>query len=109
MDALRGKVIGVRVTDSEFSAIVEKAKIAGMHRGRWLREAALTRKLPPPPVPAVNIQKYGELGKLSGILNQLAKAANQGRILGVKPEDFARVKIEVDGLRRDLLGLTRGE
>lgn len=108
-DELRQHRVNVRLTHAEKAALIESAEKMGMHPATWLRQAALKRRLPPPPVPAVNIKKYGELGKLSGILNQLAKAAHQGKVLGIKPEDLARVKNEVDALRRDLLGLTRGE
>ena len=50
----------------------------GMPPARWLRIAALARRLPPPPVPAINRAIYSELARMGVNLNQLARAANEG-------------------------------
>ncbi|MTJ93558.1 MAG: MobC family plasmid mobilization relaxosome protein [Desulfovibrio sp.] len=51
----------------------------GMSPAQWLRTAALSKRMPPPPVPEVNRKAYGELARLGVNLNQIAKAANAGR------------------------------
>ena len=55
----------------------------GMPPARWLRIAALARRLPPPPVPAINRAIYSELARMGVNLNQLARAANEGRLDGL--------------------------
>lgn len=57
----------------------------GMPPARWLRIAALARRLPPPPVPAINRAIYSELARMGVNLNQLARAANEGRLDGLPP------------------------
>ena len=39
----------------------------GMPPARWLRIAALARRLPPPPVPAINRAIYSELARMGAL------------------------------------------
>lgn len=93
---LRQKTIGVRVSASEYGAMRAKAIQMHMTVAQWLREAALTRHLPSPPVAAINRAQYVKLSRLSSNLNQLAHLANEG-----KPVKVA------DGLLIELIGETR--
>ena len=76
---VRHMTIGVRVNPAEWQTLQLRARHMGMSPAQWLRTAALSRRMPPPPVPEVNRKTYGELARLGVNLNQIAKAANAGR------------------------------
>ena len=99
----------MRVSPAEFDVLEEKAKSMGMYPAQYLREAALTRRLPSPPVPAINIEQYAELARLAANLNQLAKHANAGRMVSVNDELLRSTTAEVQRLRQALLGSSGGE
>ena len=102
--AVRISTIGVRVSADEYAALKAKAEQMGMTPAQWLREAALSRRLPSPPVPAINREQYAELARLSGNLNQLAKLANSGQSVIVADALLQRLSGEVGQLRLALLG-----
>ncbi len=101
---VRGTTIGVRVSPTELEALQTKAKQMSMTPAHWLREAALARRLPSPPVPAINREHYANLARLSGNLNQLAKLANSGQPVSVNSAFLQRLDAEVGRLRLALLG-----
>jgi hypothetical protein len=107
--AVRVATIGVRVSTAEYAALKVKAEQMGMTPAQWLRAAALSRRLPPPPVPAINREQYAELARLAGNLNQLAHLANEGRPVTVADALLQRLAGEVGRLRLALLGAERGE
>jgi hypothetical protein len=76
---LRSFVIGVRVSASERATVCERANTMHMKPAEWLRTAALSRRLPRPPVAAINRAQYVELARLSANLNQLTRLANEGQ------------------------------
>ena len=78
-EAVRTTTIGVRVSPSEYALLRLKSDSMAMTPAQWLREAALTRRLPSPPVATINREHYAELGRLAGTLNQLTRLANEGR------------------------------
>ena len=100
---VRATTIGVRVSPTELQALQAKAKQMGMTPAHWLREAALSRRLPTPPVPAINRAHYAELARLSGNINQLAKLANTGHPVSVDSAFLQRLGTEVAQLRLALL------
>ena len=102
---VRAETIGVRVTPAEYAALRAKAETLGTTPAQWLRQAALSRRLPPPPVPAINREEYAELARLSGNLNQLARLANSGQAVVVADALLERLVSEVSRLRQALLGL----
>jgi len=108
-DSVKNLTIGVRVSPAEFETLEDKAKKMGMFPAQWLREAALTRRLPSPPVPAVNVEQYAELARLAANLNQLAKHANAGRMVTVNDDLLRSMTAEVQRLRQSLLGSSGGE
>src|SRR5260364_119952 len=63
--ALRVMTIGVRVSLDEYAALRQKAAQMSMTPAQWLREAALSRRFPSPPVPPVNRERYAELARLA--------------------------------------------
>ena len=101
---VRDVTIGVRVAPAELQALTAKAAQMGMTPAHWLREAALSRRLPSPPVPSLNREQYAELAKLSGNLNQLTRLANSGRSVTVTDALLAQLAGEVGRLRLALLG-----
>lgn len=104
-DELRTATIGVRVSAAEYDALRAKAEKMNMSPAQWLREAALTRRLPSPPVPEANRAQYAELGKLAGNLNQLAHHANEGMRVSVPSDLLHATLAEISRLRLQLIGL----
>ena len=107
-DELRGSTIGVRVSAAEYAALRTKAEQMGLSPATWLREAALSRRLPSPPVPPVNREQYAELARLAANLNQLARSANSGRPVTVTDALLHGLAAEVGRLRLALLGTGAG-
>ena len=103
--AVRTAVIGVRVSASEYAALCERSVAMHMKPAQWLRVAALTRRLPSPPVAAINREQYVELARLAANLNQLTHLANMGRNVTVADGLLQRLLIETQRLRRALLGV----
>jgi Zn-dependent protease with chaperone function len=103
--AVRTATIGVRVSASEYAALREKAAQMHMTPAQWLREAALSRRLPSPPVAAINREQYAELARLAANLNQLARLANEGQRVVVADGLLERLAGETKRLRLALLGI----
>ncbi len=97
--------INARFTHEEHAALRVKAERMGMTPAQWLREAALSRRLPLPPVPAINREEYGSLARLSANLNQLTKMANEGRSVVIASELLQKLIDETKRLRLALLGV----
>lgn len=103
--SVRMLTIGVRVSAAEYDALCTKAAMMHLRPAQWLREAALSRRLPSPPVAAINRDEYAELARLSANLNQLARLANEGGRVTVTDGLLKRVTIEAKRLRLALLGI----
>jgi hypothetical protein len=102
---VRSATIGVRVSASEYASLRAKAAQMHMTPAQWLREAALTRRLPSPPVAAINREQYAELARLAANLNQLTRLANEGGNVKVADGLLTRMTIEAKRLRLALLGI----
>lgn len=89
----------------EYVSLRAKAEQIGMTPAQWLREAALSRRLPSPPAPAVNREQYVELARLSANLNQLTRLANSGESVVVFDGLLHWLAEEVSALRLALLGM----
>ena len=105
--AVRAETIGVRVSADEYAALKVKAEAMGMTPAQWLREAALTRRLPSPPVPAINLEEYAELARLAGNLNQLTRRVNLSEPVVVTDSLLVELSDEVRRLRLGLIGAER--
>jgi hypothetical protein len=105
--ALRGSLatIGVHVSAGEYASLRLKAAQMQMTPAQWLREAALSRRLPSPPVATLNREEYAELARLAANLNQLAHLANEGGRVTVAEALLTRVATETRRLRLALLGI----
>jgi len=101
--ALRVHRVNARLTADELSTLNRKAAFLGIPPAQFLRDAALKRRLPLPPVPAINRQQYAELARLSANLNQLARAANSSQPVTVSDALLLRVAEEVGRLRLALI------
>src|SRR5260364_277936 len=107
--ALRVMTIGVRVSLDEYAALRQKAAQMSMTPAQWLREAALSRRLPSPPVPPVNRERYAELARLAANLNQIAHRANAGYAVTVADVFLRQLMEEVSRLRLALIGKEQWE
>ena len=103
-ETVRRDTIGVRVSAAEYTALRHKSESMAMTPAQWLREAALTRRLPSPPVAAINREHYAELGRLAGNLNQLTRLANEGRPVTIADALLQRLIEETRRLRLALIG-----
>ncbi len=103
--AVRTATIGVRVSHAEHVLLCERAARMRMTPAQWLRAAALSRRLPAPPVDAINREQYVELARLAANLNQLTHLANMGRNVTVADGLLERLLAETQRLRRALLGV----
>ncbi len=103
--AVRMLTIGVRVSATEYDALCAKAMAMQMRPAQWLRAAALSKRLPSPPVAAINREQYSELARLSANLNQLTRLANEGDRVVVADGLLKRMAIEARRLRLALLGI----
>jgi hypothetical protein len=102
---VRNATIGVRVSAGEYATLRTKAAQMHMTPAQWLREAALARRLPSPPVAAINRQQYAELARLAANLNQLARLANEGGRVKVADALLTHMAKEAKRLRLALLGI----
>ena len=80
---VRNRHLTVRLSDDERAAVDAAAERAGLMPGSFARQALLggpvPRQVRRPPVERKELARLlGELGKIGGNLNQLAKAANTG-------------------------------
>lgn len=107
-DTVRTATIGVRVSPSEYATLRLKSESMAMTPAQWLREAALTRRLPSPPVAAINREHYAELARLASNLNQLTRLANEGRPVQVADALLQRLIEETRRLRLTLIGAAVG-
>jgi hypothetical protein len=105
---VRSTTIGVRVSASEYAALRIRADEMKMTPAQWLRTAALARRLPAMPVPAINREQYAELARLAGNINQLAYLANSNRISFVEGADAELLRSldkKISELRLTLIGI----
>jgi len=107
--AVRSMNITVRVSPAEHETLATKAAEMGIPPAQWLRDAALKRRLPSLPVPAINRKQYAELARLSANLNQLAHAANTGYTVTVAEKLLSDLQEEVRRLRYALINQEKSE
>jgi hypothetical protein len=101
----RGLSLSVRLSENEAEALKQKATLMGLTPTQYMREASLSRRLPSPPVPAINREEYAALARLAANLNQLTKLANEGRSVVIAPDLLKKLIGETKSLRLALLGV----
>jgi hypothetical protein len=103
----RQRMKGVRaaVTDTEYTALVERARASGLSTGAYLRACALGDKGPralhrPPVERELLARSIAELNKIGSNVNQIARALNSGNC--VVPDEIEAAMLT---LRRALEAL----
>lgn len=78
---LREAVVPVRLTLGERDLLADTARDLGMAISTYMRQVVLSRPLPPRravrPIPEVNRETYHALGRVGGLLNQIAHRLNE--------------------------------
>ncbi len=110
-EKLRYKTIGVRVNQNEWDNLQQKADYLGICPATLLRDFALKKRLPPPPVPELNRKSYANLMHLASNINQLTRSINQGqKTLSVQYMAlFKTLLTEICITQELLLGLYKAE
>lgn len=104
---LRDRKVNVAFSLGEHAQVLERALAFGMRPAAFLRETALSRRLPSAPVPAINRDRYVALARLSANFNQLAKHANAGDKVTINDALLQEMISEVGQLRLELVGIKR--
>lgn len=105
-------MIGFRVSPEERAEIEMAAAASGLTVGSFVREkllkASTTRQTRKPALDLILLSKLlGQLGKIGGNLNQIAKRLNEGR--GVGSERIVVVLSELSILKESILKALRRE
>ncbi|MGQ7019987.1 plasmid mobilization protein [Vibrio cholerae] len=77
----RTHTVSVRLNEAELEQLDSERAERKMQRGAYLRSAFLNQV--PPVVPEINRQAWFELSKAAANLNQIAKALNHGKPVGL--------------------------
>jgi hypothetical protein len=92
------------LSEPERAQLLAKAEALHLTAAGYLREAALARRLKPPPVAAINREHYIELARLVEDLNELRRLASAGQVVTVADALLQRLHHEVGRLRMELIG-----
>ena len=99
---MRDQIIRIRASHTEADAMKDIAAARGLSLSELIRRAALGVRMPVRSFDATHIallaQALGELGRVGGNINQLARRANAGKLSGHDAE-LASALTELDVLR----------
>lgn len=99
---MRDQIIRVRTTHIEAITMKNLAVSRGLSLSELIRRAALNIRMPTRSFDAAHVallaQTLGELGRVGGNVNQLARRANAGKLPGHDPE-LAIALVDLDALR----------
>ena len=103
----KGKFIAVRVTTADRTRIAEKAQESGLKIGGYLRALALgsagPRAVKRPRVEREQLARLlGEIGKLGGNVNQLAKWSNTERS-PASLDELAQIRADIATMREAVM------
>jgi hypothetical protein len=100
--------VTLRFSESEYQQLQENAENAGVTLSTFIRACLQGKRVAgkPAPVPAINREAWAALAKSASNLNQLTKAANEGRNLEVDINALRIMYREIQTLRQQLLGIT---
>lgn len=105
---MRDRIVRIRVSSEELAALKVLATARGLSISEIMRRSALGIRLPQRSLDRTNIalltRALGQLGRVGGILNQLAKRANSGKLVGHNA-DLNHTLSEINELRSHLRGL----
>jgi hypothetical protein len=104
----RAAIVPVRLTEGERDQLAEVARDLGISLSTYMRQAVLSRPLPPRravrPIPEVNRETYHSLGRLAADVNVIAR-----RMAERRREPGARDVLEALELVTRFLGTVRAE
>jgi hypothetical protein len=104
----RAAIVPVRLTEGERDQLADVARDLGISLSTYVRQAALSRPLPPRravrPIPEVNRETYHAMGKLAADVNVIAR-----RMAERRREPGARDVLEALELVTRFLGTVRAE
>jgi hypothetical protein len=108
-DTILNAYLGARFTHSERDRVKKNAEKMGVTLSEYFRSVALQTPVRPPPPPPINLEAYGNLGRLASNINQLLKIANSGgQPVGVMNE-IRELHGLLQSVRLDLMNTGRGE
>jgi len=93
---LRSHCVSSRFAPSELATLDERR--GKIPRGEYVRRC--TFGTPPVPIPQPNVERYAELARAAGNLNQIARKVNEGVF------DIGALARELDLFRMKLIGVT---
>ena len=93
---LRSHCVSSRFSPSELAMLDRRRE--KIPRGEYVRRCVFGA--PPVPIPKPNVEKYAELARAAGNLNQIARKVNEGK------SDFDEVMRELAIFRMKLIGVT---
>lgn len=107
---MRDQIVRIRTTRQEAATMKDLAAARGLSLSELVRRAALGVRMPARAFDATHValltQTLGELGRVGGNLNQLARRANAGKLSGYDAE-LAVSLAELDALRGRLREIIR--
>lgn len=107
---MRDQIIRIRASRDEATTMKDRAVAQGLSLSDLLRRAALNIPIPARSFDATHVallaQTLGELGRIGGNINQLARRANAGKLFGHDAE-IASALAELDTLRARLREIIR--
>ncbi|ANV24587.1 plasmid mobilization protein [Agrobacterium pusense] len=99
---MRNRIVRIRVSDTEVSALKALATARGLSLSDLLRRAGLGIRIPARRFDqadaAILVQMLGELGRIGGNLNQLTRRANARKLVG-HDADLATTLVGINALR----------
>lgn len=99
---MRGKIVRIRVSDAELSALKSLAVARGISLSDLLRRAGLGIRMPARRFDQADatilVRTLGELGRIGGNLNQLVRRANVGKLAG-HDADLTATLAGIDSVR----------
>ena len=109
----RDAIVPVRLTKGERDQLGEVARDLGICLSTYMRQAVLSRPLPPRravrPIPEVNRETYHALGKLAADINAIARRMAERRREPGAPEVLEALELVtrfVGTVRAEVLGTT---
>ena len=99
---MRDHIIRIRASDRELAAMKDLAATQGLSLSVMMRNAALGVRIPPSRFDHTHTQllaqTLGALGQIGGLLNQLVRRANIGKLMGHNVE-LTRTLEDINTLR----------
>lgn len=107
---MRDRIVRVRISAEELARIQNLAKSRGVSLSDLVRRAALGVRMPATALDKRDLVELSRtlaaLGRVGGLLNQLVRRANAGKLTGHDVE-LSQTLAEVDGLRERLREIIR--